>query len=255
MKYTFEVGVEGPGIDPADDCIEIEVVQSEIERMEILEAYDIYMWDDDVLKDLFDDYLDDLKQRLVSIAMPLITEKWGDKAKEENGARYFIVIPDKISEEYFDTEAYLSFCSAQEAMQANCRRQAHYEFQVLSDGVTSGRWPHFERTKYWELFQCATFIGERKATYSMEGQCSGVKVEYSKRYDLHHSEMEIRLYGNLKYTDELIEKHLKTCGRKIRIKDMSFHYVVYIPSKEDETDIQILLPLLDQLEKDSVSYK
>ena len=67
--------------------------------------------------------------------------------------------------------------------------------------------------------------------------------------------MEIRLYGNLKYTDELIEKHLKKCGRKIRIKDMPFHYVVYIPSKEDETDIQILLPLLDQLEKDSVSYK
>ena len=34
---------------------------------------------------------------------------------------------------------------------------------------------------------------------------------------------------------------------------MTGHYLVYVPAKEDESDIQILLPILDRLESDFVS--
>lgn len=252
MRYKFDFFVEASGIDPCDDCIELEIEISEKERQKILEAYDLYMWDEDVLKDLFDDYLQDLKQEIISFAMPHAIAKWGDKAKEENGARYYTPVPDDISDEYFESEAYEVFCSAQDTMHVNCRRQSKYEFNVLQDGVTSGRWPHFKKTPHWELFECASFIGGMKATYSMEGQCNGVKVDYCKRYTLKKAQMEIRLYGNMQYTNQLIEKHLRTCGRDITVKNMTFHHLVYIPSKEDESDIQIILPVLDQLENDSI---
>jgi hypothetical protein len=78
-------------------------------------------------------------------------------------------------------------------------------------------------------------------------------MEYGKRYDLQHSEMEIEMYGNMDYIKSLIDKHLQECGREIIVKNMHYNYLVLIPSKEDETDIQILLPLLDQLETDCVS--
>jgi hypothetical protein len=78
-------------------------------------------------------------------------------------------------------------------------------------------------------------------------------MEYGKRYDLQHSEMKIEMYGNMDYIKSLIDKHLQECGREIIVKNMDYNYLILIPSKEDETDIQILLPLLDQLETDCVS--
>ena len=253
MKYKIEVGVDGPGIDPCADCIEVERDLSEKEHHEVLEAYDAYMWDEDILKDLFDDYLEELKQRVISIAMPLMTERWGDKAREENGARYYIFVPDEISEEYFETDAFKSFCSAQDAMEENCIRQSRYELKILGEGVSTGRWPHFKGTTHWELFECARFIGRMKASYCMSCQCNNVRMEYGKRYDLQHSEMKIEMYGNMDYIKSLIDKHLQECGREIIVKNMDYNYLILIPSKEDETDIQILLPLLDQLETDCVS--
>ena len=93
----LEIGVEGPGLP--GDSVELDIELSNQEYEQILSAYQRYFWDDDDLKDLFDDYLVDFKKKFIAMATPLAVSKWGDCAKEEKGARYYIFDPEERLEE------------------------------------------------------------------------------------------------------------------------------------------------------------
>ncbi len=67
--------------------------------------------------------------------------------------------------------------------------------------------------------------------------------------------MEIRFYGLKAYGMQLINEYLSNYGREIEIRDMTDHYLVCVPAKEDESDIEILLPLFDRLESDPANSR
>ena len=249
----LEIGVEGPGLP--DDYIELDVELSEQEYEHILSAYDRYFWDDDDLKDLFDDYLADFKKKFITLATPVAVGKWGECAKEENGARYYIFDPEEIEEAYCESDNYKNFIAAQDQMKANCRRQAKYEVHLLSELRQQGRWPNLKRTQHFDIFECWSFIGGMNCDYSFRAQCNGITVDYGKRYKLTGSRIEIQLSGLLSYRIELIDKHLSNCGREINVYNNGHYHVVHIPALEDETDIQILIPIFDQLESDISNSK
>ena len=244
----LEIGVEGPGLP--DDYIELDVELSEQEYEHILSAYDRYFWDDDDLKDLFDDYLADFKKKFITLATPVAVGKWGECAKEENGARYYIFDPEEIEEAYCESDNYKNFVAAQDQMKANCRRQAKYEVHLLSELRQQGRWPNLKRTQHFDIFECWSFIGGMNCDYSFRAQCNGITVDYGKRYKLTGSKIEIELFGQTSYRIKLIDKHLRNCGREIDVRDFGYRHLIYIPANEDETDIQILIPIFDQLESD-----
>ena len=249
----LEIGVEGPGLP--GDSVELDVELSYQEYEQILSAYQRYFWDEDDLKDLFDDYLVDFKKRFIAMATPLAVSKWGECAKEENGARYYIFDPEDIEEAYFASDDYRKFVAAQDQMKANCRRQARYEVNLLSEFRLQGRWPNLKRTQHFDIFECWSFIGGMECTYSLKAQCNGITVDYGKRYKLTGSKIELELFGQTSYRIKLIDKHLQSCGREINVLDFGYKHLVYIPAREDETDIQILIPIFDQLESDISNSK
>ena len=249
----LEIGVEGPGLP--GDSVELDVELSNQEYEQILSAYQRYFWDEDDLKDLFDDYLVDLKKKFIAMATPLAVSKWGECAKEENGARYYIFDPEDIEEAYFASDDYRKFVAAQDKMKANCRRQARYEVNLLSELRKQGRWPNLKRTQHFDIFECWSFIGGMECTYSLKAQCNGITVDYGKRYKLTGSKIELELFGQTSYRIKLIDKHLQSCGREINVLDFGYKHLVYIPAREDETDIQILIPIFDQLESDISNSK
>ena len=249
----LEIGVEGPGLP--GDSVEFDVELSNHEYEQILSAYQKYFWDEDDLKDLFDDYLEDFKKKFIAMATPLAVSKWGDEAKEENGARYYIFDPKEIEEAYFASDDYRKFVAAQDQMKSNCRRQAKYEVNLLSELRQQGRWPNLKRTQHFDIFECWSFIGGMECTYSLKAQCNGITVDYGKRYKLTGSKIELELFGQTSYRIKLIDKHLQSCGREINVLDFGYKHLVYIPAREDETDIQILIPIFDQLESDISNSK
>ena len=249
----LEIGVEGPGL--LGDSVELDVELSNQEYEQMLSAYQRYFWDEDDLKDLFDDYLVDFKKKFIAMATPLAVSKWGECAKEENGARYYIFDPEDIEEAYFASDDYRKFVAAQDQMKANCRRQARYEVNLLSELRKQGRWPNLKRTQHFDIFECWSFIGGMECTYSLKAQCNGITVDYGKRYKLTGSKIELELFGQTSYRIKLIDKHLQSCGREINVLDFGYKHLVYIPAREDETDIQILIPIFDQLESDISNSK
>ena len=160
----LEIGVEGPGLP--GDSVELDVELSNQEYEQILSAYQKYYWDEDDLKDLFDDYLVDFKKRFIAMATPLAVSKWGECAKEENGASYYIHDPEEIEEAYCASDDYRKFVAAQDQMKANCRRQARYEVNLLSEFRQQGRWPNLKRTQHFDIFECWSFIGGMNCDYS-----------------------------------------------------------------------------------------
>ena len=249
----LDISVEGPGLP--GDSLEFDVELSNQEYNQILSAYQRYFWDEDDLKDLFDDYLKDFKKRFIAMAIPLAVSKWGECAKEENGASYYIHDPEEIEEAYSASDDYRKFVAAQDQMKANCRRQARYEVNLLSEFRQQGRWPNLKRTQHFDIFECWSFIGGMECTYSFKAQCNCITVDYCKRYKLTGSRIEIQLSGLLSYRIELIDKHLSNCGREINVYNNGHYHVVHIPALEDETDIQILIPIFDQLESDISNSK
>ena len=251
-KHIFKVGVEAP-ISHLDELFEIEIELSREEHDRIYSAYVEYMWDDDDLSELFRDYLPDFNRRIISLAESEAIAKWGDAARREKGAEYFVCEPRWIEEEYGDSEECKEFYAAKDRMRTNCKRQSEYEHDLLVSEHRNGRWPHIKAAGTFEgLFACFRATGGMKADYSMECQCNGMHIDYCKRYTLKESKMEIRFYGSKAYGKQLITEFLRKCGRDIEVRDMTGHYLVYIPAKEDETDIEILLPIFDRLESDSV---
>lgn len=250
-SIKLEIGAEGPELP--DEIIELEVEVTDSDFSQMMIAYDKLMWDDDDLADLFDDYLADFKRKYVAMAMPLAIAQWGECAKVENGARYFILIPHEIEEEYSDSEAENKFYDAQDRMQENCRRQSKFDVGVLHENLRKGRWPHVKRALHDDILECWRFIGGMEATYSMKAQCNGITVDYGKRYKLQGSKIELDLYGNTSYRESLIDQHLRTCGRDIEVINYGYTHRIYISANEDESDIKIILQLLDQLESDTTN--
>jgi hypothetical protein len=252
-NYIFKVGVEAP-IDHLDELFEIEIELSQEEHDRIYSAYVDYMWDDDDLSELFRDYLSDFNRRIIGLAESVAVGKWGDAARQENGAEYYVCESGWIEEEYEASEDCKVFLEAKERMRTNCKRQSKYEHDLLVSEHNNGRWPHIKAAGTFDgLFACYRATGGMEAYYCMECQCNGMHIDYCKRYKLRESKMEIRFYGLKTYGMLLIDEYLSNCGREIEIRDMTGHYLVYVPAKEDESDIQILLPILDRLESDFVS--
>ena len=251
-KYIFKVGVEAP-INHLDELFEIEIELSQEEHDRIYSAYVEYMWDDDDLSELFRDYLPDFNSRIIDIAESVAVGKWGDAARRENGAEYYVCESGWIEEEYESSEDCKVFLEAKDRMRTNCKRQSKYEHDLLVSEHSNGRWPHIKAAGTFEgLFACYRATGGMEAYYCMECQCNGMHVDYCKRYTLRESKMEIRFYGLKTYGMQLINEYLSDCGREIEVRDMTGHYLVYVPAKEDESDIQILLPIFDRLEHDYV---
>ena len=251
-KYIFKVGVEAP-IDLLDELFEIEIDLSREEHDRIYSTYVEYMWDDDDLSELFRDYLPDFNSRIIALAESLAFGKWGDAARREHGAEYFVCEPRWLEEEYDGSDDCKVFYDAKDRMRTNCKRQSQYEHDLLVSEHNNGRWPHIKAAGTFEgLFVCFRATGGMKADYSMECQCNGMHIDYCKRYTLRESKMEIRFYGLKTYGMQLINEYLSECGREIEVRDMTGHYLVYVPAKEDESDIQILLPIFDRLEHDYV---
>ena len=252
-EYIFKVGVEAP-INHLDELFEVELDLSREEHDRIYSAYVEYMWDDDDLSELFRDYLPDINNRVIDLAESVAVAQWGDASRRENGAEYYVCEPRWLEEEYDGSDDCKVFYEAMDRMRANCKRQSKYEHDLLVSEHDNGRWPHIKAAGTFEgLFACFRATGGMKADYSMECQCNGMHIDYCKRYTLKESKMEIRFYGLKTYGMQLINEYLSNCGREIEIRDMTGHYLVYVPAKENESDIQILLPILDRLESDYVS--
>ena len=252
-KYIFKVGVEAP-TNHLDELFEVELYLSRDEHDRIFSAYVEYMWDDDDLSELFRDYLPDINNRVIDLAESVAVAQWGDASRRENGAEYYVCEPRWLEEEHDGSDDCKVFYEAKDRMQANCKRQSKYEHDLLVSEHDNGRWPHIKAAGTFEgLFACFRATGGMKADYSMECQCNGMHIDYCKRYTLKESKMEIRFYGLKTYGMQLINEYLSNCGREIEIRDLTGHYLVYVPAKEDESDIQILLPILDRLESDYVS--
>lgn len=249
-KYCFEIGIEAP-INSLDDLFEIEVELSQEEHDKMYAAYVEYMWDGDDLSELFRDYLPDLNMKIIGLAEPVAIAKWGEVARLENGARYSICDPREIEEEYEESEDEKEFYEAQKRMQKNCKRQSEYEHDLLFRQHNEGRWTQIRKAgPFEEIFACYRTTGGREAYYSMECKFNRMHIEYCKRYTLKGSKMEIRFYGSKTYGAQLINDYLSKCGREINVRDMTGHYLVYVPAKEDESDIKIILSILDKLESD-----
>ena len=252
-EYIFKVGVEAP-TNHLDELFEVELYLSRDEHDRIYSAYVEYMWDDDDLSELFRDYLSDINNRVIDLAESVAVAQWGDASRRENGAEYYVCEPRWLEEEYDGSDDCKVFYEAKDRMRANCKRQSKYEHDLLVSEHDNGRWPHIKAAGTFEgLFACFRATGGMKADYSMECQCNGMHIDYCKRYTLKESKMEIRFYGLKTYGMQLINEYLSNCGREIEIRDMTGHYLVYVPAKENESDIQILLPILDRLESDYVS--
>ena len=252
-EYIFKVGVEAP-TNHLDELFEVELYLSRDEHDRIYSAYVEYMWDDDDLSELFRDYLPDINNRVIDLAESVAVAQWGDAPRRENGAEYYVCEPRWLEEEYDGSDDCKVFYEAKDRMRANCKRQSKYEHDLLVSEHDNGRWPHIKAAGTFEgLFACFRATGGMKADYSMECQCNGMHIDYCKRYTLKESKMEIRFYGLKTYGMQLINEYLSNCGREIEIRDMTGHYLVYVPAKENESDIQILLPILDRLESDYVS--
>lgn len=251
QKYIFEIGIEGIRVEGGDDLFEAEIELTDEEYDQIRKAYVDYFWDDDDLSELFRDYLPALNKRICALAEPFAVAKYGEKAKLRDGVWYEVLTPKEIEKEYDESDNYKEFKAAKEQMQENCREQSKYEHDILARGVKEGRWPHFTKAGQFDLFACYRAISGMHADYSMEGQCNGMHIDYIKRYKLKESKMEINFYGSKEYAIRLIDEYLKSCGREIETKDMGRYYMVYIPAKEDSSDISILLPILDHLEADA----
>ena len=252
-EYIFKVGVEAP-TNHLDELFEVELYLSRDEHDRIYSAYVEYMWDDDDLSELFRDYLSDINNRVIDLAGSVAVAQWGDASRRENGAEYYVCEPRWLEEEYDGSDDCKVFYEAKDRMRANCKRQSKYEHDLLVSEHDNGRWPHIKAAGTFEgLFACFRATGGMKADYSMECQCNGMHIDYCKRYTLKESKMEIRFYGLKTYGMQLINEYLSNCGREIEIRDMTGHYLVYVPAKENESDIQILLPILDRLESDYVS--
>ena len=250
--YKIDFGIEGAHIDnPLDDVFEVEIEFSEEEHDQMLIGYEKLFWDDDDLAQLFRDYLPELNEKICDLAEPFAVAKWGEVAKRENGAWYEAFPPDEIVDEYMASDNYKEFCDAQERMQTNCKKQSEYEVHVLKEGLRQGRWPHFTDAGPYHLFDCFRATGGMEAYYCMNGRCNGLRIEYCKRYKLRGSKMEIEFYGPSNYAKKLIDEYLMTCGREIDVRSMGYKYLVYVPAKEDATDIEILLPILDRMEEDA----
>lgn len=251
-KYIFDLGIEARIEDPLDDLFEVEIELTQEEHDRIYAAYVEYMWDEYDLAELFRDYLPDLEEKIIAVAEPVAVKKWGDAARRENGARFTVCDPGFIQDEYEGSEDERVFREAQRRMKDNCKRQSRYEHDLLISECGKGRWPHLrEAGSFKGLFACFCATGSMKADYSMECQCNGMHVDYCKRYTLKGSKMEIRLYGSKSYGMSLIDDYLRTCGRDVEVKDMTGHYLVYVPAREDESDIAILMAVLDRLESDT----
>ena len=251
-KYIFKVGVESP-VNHLDELFEVELELSQEEHDRIYSAYVEYMWDDDDLSELFRDYLPDFNGRIIDLAESVAVAQWGDAARRENGAEYYVCEPRWLETEYDGSDDCKVFYEAKDRMRTNCKRQSQYEHYLLVSEHNNGRWPHIKAAGTFEgLFACFRATGGMKADYSMECQCNGMHIDYCKRYSLRESKMEIRFYGLKTYGRQLINEYLSECGREIEVRDMTGHYLVYVPAKEDESDIQILLPIFDRLEHDYV---
>ena len=250
--YKIEFGIEGVPIDNSwDDMFEVDIEFSEEEHDQMLAGYEKYFWSDDDLDQLFRDYLPELNEKICDLAEPSAVAKWGDIAKRENGAWYEAFPPDEIVDEYMASDNYKEWCDAQERMHRNCKKQSEYEVHILKEGLRQGRWPHFKDAGPYHLFDCFRATGGMKADYSMNGRCNGMTINYGKRYKLRESKMEIEFYGPSAYARILIDEYLSNCGREILVRDMGYKYLVYVPAKEDATDIEILLPILDRMEADA----
>lgn len=254
MKCVFKLGIMGAGVSLTDDLFEAEVELTQEEYDSMLPAYEKYMWDDDDLSEMFRDYLPELNEKICSLAEPFAVAKYGETARRENGAWYEVCDPDFIEEAYEGSQAETEFHAAQKRMQTNCKSQSNYEVGILKGELSKGRWPHFTDAGPYHLFDCFRCTGGMEASYSMNGRCNGMTIDYCKRYTLRVSKMEITFYGSKVYAKRLIDEYLATCGRDIEVKDMDSNTLVYIPSKEDATDIEILLPILDKMELDAKEY-
>ncbi len=249
MKCTFKLGIMG--IDPIDDLFEAEIELTQEEYDSILPAYEKYMWDEDDLAELFRDYLPELNEKICTLAEPFAVDKYGEAARRENGSWYEVLDPDFIEEAYRESEAKRELDEARMRMKTNCKTQSNYEVGLLKNELSKGRWPHFRDAGPYHLFDCLRCTGGMEASYCMNGHCNGMTIDYCKRYTLRVSKMEIRFYGNKSYAKLMIDEYLVNCGREVNIKDMGYKYLICIPSKEDDTDIEILLPILDRMETDA----
>ena len=107
--YTVEFGIEGAPIHSCDDMFEVEIEFSEEEHDQMLSAYEKYFWDDGDLSAMFRDYLPELNEKICNLAEPFAVAKWGDIAKQENGAWYTAFPPDEIVDEYMASDRYKEF--------------------------------------------------------------------------------------------------------------------------------------------------
>ena len=105
---TFDLVLTDVPLETSDDLFQVEIPFSEEDHAKLLEAYALWFWDDVDRVDLFRDYLPEMKERICALAEPSAVAKWGDKARLDRGARYEILPPNQIAEEYYTTEEYLS---------------------------------------------------------------------------------------------------------------------------------------------------
>lgn len=250
-KYKFEIGIEADIIDKCDDIFEADIEVTEDDYRTMLNAYDEAYCSADEFDTFHECLPSDFQVKISTLAEPFAVAKYGDVGKLANGAIYQIFPPDEVEEEYLNSDACKKADETSDLMKSNCKTQSEYECKILQDCVKDGRWTHFSQAGEFNLFACYRATAGREAYYSMDGQCNGIHVEYCKRYKMADSWMEIRFYGDKSYALSLIDGCLKDCGREPVIKDMDDHYMVTIPAKEDSTDIEILLPVLDRLEADA----
>ena len=106
--YTFDLILNDVPLETSDDMFQAEIPLSAEDHDKLLESYALYFWADIDRVDLFRDYLPEMKERICILAEPCAVAKWGDKARLDTGARYEILPPDQIAEEYYATEEYKS---------------------------------------------------------------------------------------------------------------------------------------------------
>ncbi len=246
-SYKFTVYISDKYYE-LDDALDLSVVLSDEEHDRILEIIPKFYWDENPNASALRDYYPEMSEKVLSSAIPLAIEKWGDEAKIENGAKYEVDLPEAIEDEYLRTEDYKNWKDAKERMESNCEKQGQYEQKSLLSEHSNGRWPHFTGAGPISIFGRYKERNCPDLNYAMDCSCMNLHIHYCKRYFLRGSNMYISFFGNKESGKYLVDKVLSDCGRDITVSDYESCLTVIVPAKEDESDVQILFKMFDVVE-------
>ena len=239
IYIEFEVGVDG--IKSLDDCFYISLPITNDEIDELISIGKKQLWkEENEPWDYIHDFMPELYTRFVSLAKREAIKKYGDDAQN---AYYEFFLPNEIIERIRESEEATIFFNAQKRMQANVHYFWKYDLQRLKEEKCKGRWkwrgPILEG-----VMTCGGMNGAHHFNVSN-------RIEYSKKYTLRDTIIEIELRGDRTNSLELLTQYISNSKFKnefeMSIKEGFYGSIFVTRAKDNEMDIEMVIDFFDYL--------